>query len=55
MRYRTVGLVCGMAVILATLVAVKGHASELTLADPTAAVSICEIGSRIDDNGARGK
>jgi hypothetical protein len=55
MTSKTAALVCGMAMILATLAAQKGNASDLQLADPTAAVSVFEFGSRIDDNGARGK
>jgi hypothetical protein len=55
MTSKTAALVCGMAMILATLAAQKGMASDLNTADPTAPSSVVEFGSRIDDNGARGK
>ncbi|MDF2764792.1 MAG: hypothetical protein K0S81_1786 [Rhodospirillales bacterium] len=55
MTSKTAALVCGMAMILATLAAQKGNASNLNLADPTSSTSVVEFGSRIDDNGARGK
>jgi hypothetical protein len=55
MTCRTATLVCGIALALTGLVAQKGHASEVQRSDPTAAISICEFGSRIDDNGSKGK
>jgi hypothetical protein len=55
MILKTAALLCGMAIILATLAAQKGIASEITLADPTAALSVADFGSRIDDNGSKGK
>lgn len=55
MTSKTAALICGMAMILATLAAQKGMASHLNPADPTSPISVAEFGSRIDDNGARGK
>ena len=55
MTSKAAALVCSMAMILATLAAQKGNASDLTSVDPTSEVTVFEFGSRIDDNGARGK
>jgi hypothetical protein len=53
MTIKTALFVSGMAVILAIL-APGLRAAERT-ADATAGVSVFEFGSRIDDNGSRGK
>ena len=54
MTIKTALFVSGMAVILAIL-SPDLRAAERTAADATAGISVFEFGSRIDDNGSRGK
>jgi hypothetical protein len=49
-------LTAGLALALILGIAVQGAmATELQSSDPTAAVTVFDIGHRIDDNGVRGK